>query len=139
MKLLSWLMESLSFTPFREKLRLRKHPATGIFWFRIPRSLPPRPPRPSAVIHHQSPLVGFMPLFPSPTIAAGKNVPVPLWAQSKWLRTGLLQKQTRKEPGTGRSKRAPHRVIRHTPRTGGLAETRVVGKGAGPRVRVGDG
>ena len=65
-----------------------------------------------------SPLVGFIPLFPSPTIAAGKNVQVRLWAQSKWLRTELLQKQTRKESGTGRSKRGPsHRVIRHTPRT----------------------
>ena len=50
-----WLMESFIIHPISsgEKLRLRKDPATGIFWPRIPRSLPPRPPRPRAVTHRR--------------------------------------------------------------------------------------
>ena len=87
-----------------------------------------------------SPLLGFIPFFPSPTIAAGKNVQARLWAQSKWPRAELLQKQTRKEPGAAGSKRGPsHRVVRHTPRARGLAETGVVGRSWSRGVRVGDG
>lgn len=88
----------------------------------------------------RSPLVGFIPLSPSPTIAAGKNVQVRLWAQSKRLRAELLQKQTRQEPGAGGSKRGPsHGVVRHTPGARGLAGTRVVGRSWSRAVRVGDG